>query len=160
MGKRKLYKQVNSKRKMDVVQEFLSTVYIVNDNKVLLTWNKKVNNWIPIGRHIQQNELPCNSVVREAKEESNLDIELVSLNKKSSDNLPQPVSIHLDHISDDHKHINLTYFASVKSGECFKFDDEGKELKWFSKEEIEQDTSLLPNIKEYALKALKHLGSK
>jgi len=144
----------------EVVQEFVSTVYVVDNDKALLTWNRKCSNWVPIGGHIDTNQLPCFSVIREAKEESNLDIELVSLNKKSSDNIAQPVSLHLDHVKEDHKHINLTYFAKVKkeSPECLKIDDEGKELRWFSKEDLEKDNTLLPNVKEYALEALKALG--
>ena len=142
---------------MDIVREFLSTVFVVKDNKVLMTWNKKVNLWVPIGGHIEKNELPCSSVIREAKEESGLDIELISpFDRSKTGNLVQPVHIHLDHIKDDHKHINLIYFASVKAGECLKLDDEGKELRWFSKEELEQ-TELFPNIKEWAIEALNHL---
>jgi len=142
---------------MDIVREFLSTVFVVKDNKVLMTWNKKVNTWIPIGGHIEQNELPCSSVIREAKEESGLDIELISpFDRSKTGNLVQPVHVHLDHIKDDHKHINLIYFATVKSGECFKLDDEGKELRWFSKEDLEK-TELFPNIKEWAIEALSHL---
>ena len=142
---------------MEIIREFLSTVFVVKDNKVLMTWNKKVNNWVPIGGHIEPNELPCSSVIREAKEETGLDIELVSpYDKSTTGNLIQPVHIHLDHIKEDHKHINLIYFGTVKSGECFKIDDEGKELKWFSMEELEK-SELISSIKEWALKALKQL---
>jgi ADP-ribose pyrophosphatase YjhB (NUDIX family) len=143
----------------EIVQEFISTVYVVENNKVLLTWNRKVSNWIPIGGHVDKNQLPCFSVIREAKEESNLDIELISLNKRSSDNIIQPIAVHLDHVKEDHKHINLAYFAKIKQGspECAKIDDEGKELRWFSKEDLEKDSTLLPNVKEYALEALNAL---
>ncbi len=143
---------------MEIVREFLSTVFVVKSRRVLMTWNKKVNNWIPIGGHIEPNELPCASVIREAKEESGLDIELISpFDKSKTANLVQPVHIHLDHIKEDHKHINLIYFGIVKSGECLTLDDEGKELKWFSKEELEKE-DLLPSVKEWAVEALNHLG--
>ncbi|MHA1491304.1 MAG: NUDIX hydrolase [Promethearchaeota archaeon] len=145
---------------MEIVREFLSTVFVVKDGKVLMTWNNKVNNWIPIGGHIEPNELPCSSVIREAKEESGIDIELISpFDKSKSANLVQPVHIHLDHIKEDHKHINLIYFGIVKGGECFKIDDEGKELKWFSKEELEKE-DLLESVKEWAIEALNHLGDR
>jgi ADP-ribose pyrophosphatase YjhB (NUDIX family) len=149
---------------MEVVREFLSTVFIVQQNKVLMTWNKKVNNWIPLGGHIEANELPCTSVIREAKEESGLEIELVdSFTTAKTANLVQPIHIHLDHIKEDHKHINLIYLGIVKSGKCFKLDDEGKELKWFSREELEQEDAknkLIPSVKEWALEALKWLGER
>ena len=71
----------------------------------------------------------------------------------------QPVHVHLDHIKKDHKHIDLIYFGIVKGGECFEIDDEGKELRWFTKEELEQE-DLLPNVKEWAIESLKSLGNK
>lgn len=108
--------------------------------------------------HIEKNELPCNSVIREAKEESGLNIELVDTYKRSkNNNLTQPVNLRIDHIKDDHKHINLAYFAIVKSGELLKQSDEQTPLKWFSKQDLETE-DLLPNVKEWALEALNQLN--
>ena len=141
---------------MEVIREFISTVFVVKDKKVLLTWNKKCNIWIPIGGHIEPNELPCDSVIREAKEESGLDIEIVSLNKAKTANIAQPIQINLDHIKEDHKHINLIYFGIVKGGELLKESDEQTPLKWFSKDDLEKE-ALLPNVKEWAIEALNKL---
>tara|TARA_Y100000310_G_scaffold340082_1_gene434719 strand:+ start:2314 stop:2619 length:306 start_codon:yes stop_codon:yes gene_type:complete len=101
---------------MEVVKEFLSTVFIVNEGKVLLNFNNKCQIWVPPGGHIEKNELPCDAVIREAKEETGLDVGLVSASKSLNANLVQPAHVHLDHIKDDHKHINLMYFAVVKGG--------------------------------------------
>lgn len=145
---------------MTLIREFLSTAFIVKDGKVLMTWNKKVKTWIPVGGHIEPNELPCDSVIREAKEESGLDIELISpYDKSKTGNLVQPVHMHLDHIKNDHEHINLIYFGTVKGGELLKESDENTPLKWFSKEELEKE-NLLPNIKEWAIKAIEEVESK
>ncbi|MCD6229652.1 MAG: NUDIX domain-containing protein [Candidatus Diapherotrites archaeon] len=98
--------------------------------------------------------------MREAKEESGLDIELVSpFDRSNTGNLVQPVHVHLDHIKDDHKHINLIYFGVVKGGTFLKESDEQTPLKWFSKQEIEKE-DLLPSVREWALESLHHLGSK
>lgn len=146
---------------MEIVREFISTVFVVDKGKVLMTWNNKVNNWILIGGHIESNELPCSSVIREAKEESGLDVELISpFDRSDNSNLIQPVNVRLDHVKDDHKHINLCYFAKVKGGKCFKIDDEGKELRWFSKEDLVEKDDLLPNVKEWAVEALNQLGDR
>ncbi|UCG95591.1 MAG: NUDIX domain-containing protein [archaeon] len=145
---------------MEKEREFISTVFVVRKGKVLMTWNKKVKNWIPVGGHIEPNELPCSSVVREAKEESGLEIELVSpLEKSKSANLIQPVHIHLDRVSDSHEHLNLIYLGVVRGGKCLDTDDEGKELMWFSREELERE-NLLPSVKEWAIEALNRLGDK
>lgn len=145
---------------MEITRIFLSTVFVVKDEKVLMTWNNKVNNWIPIGGHIEPNELPCSSVIREAKEESGLDIELISpFDRSKTANLVQPVNVHLDHIKEDLEHINLIYFGIVKGGECFKIDDEGKELRWFAREELEKE-DLLDSVREWAIESVNQLGDK
>lgn len=144
---------------MTIVREFVSTVFIVHKGKVLLNLNKNCNIWVPVGGHIEQNELPCDSVIREAKEETGLDIELICpFDQSKKGNLTQPVNVHLDHVKEDHKHINLIYFAVLKGGEFSDTSDDGQPSKWFSKEEIEK-ADLLPNIKEWALEALKQIGS-
>lgn len=142
---------------MEVIREFISTVFIVDKNKVLLNLNKKCNIWVPVGGHIEKNELPCDSVIREAKEETGLDIQLVSpYDKSNTGNLIQPVHVHLDHIKEDHKHINLIYFAKIGGGEFREKSDDETPSKWFSLEDLEKN-EIVPNIKEWAVEALKHL---
>ena len=142
---------------MEIVREFISTVFIAKDGKVLLTWNKKCSIWVPIGGHIERNELPCDSVIREAKEETGLDIEIFSIKKGKSANIAQPAQINLDHVREDHKHINLMYFATVKGGQQTEKTDDGMELRWFSREDLEKE-NLMPNIKEWALEAIRQIG--
>ena len=144
------------------VREFLSTVYIVKDGKVLLTWNKNVNKFIPVGGHIEENELPCGSVIREAKEESGFDIELIDIGKLKNKNLPQNLDIQLDIIKPNHHHINLSYIGRVIGGEMRGESDEGTALKWFSPAEILGCSDIFENTREKALKAIeiftKYLG--
>ena len=65
---------------------------------------------IPGGRVKDSDSSLEQTCIREAKEESGLDIEVISpFDKSKTANLVQPVHIHLDHIKEDHKHINLIY---------------------------------------------------
>jgi ADP-ribose pyrophosphatase YjhB (NUDIX family) len=138
----------------NLIREFLSTVYIVKDGKVLLTFNSKVNKFIPLGGHIEANELPCDAVIREAKEESGYDIELIDFGDLKIKNLPQNLDIQLDIIKSDHHHINISYVGKIIGGELLSESDEGTELKWFSPEEIINHTGIFDNTKEKALKAI------
>ena len=137
-----------------ITKEFLSTVYIIENEKVLLTWNKKVKKFIPLGGHVDQNELPCECAIREAKEESGYDIKLIDLGNLKIKNLPQNLDIQLDIIKPDHHHINLSYIGKIKSGEMLEKSDEGTELKWFSIEEIINHPEIFDNTREKALKAI------
>ncbi len=142
---------------MTITRDFVSTVFIVRDKKVLLTLNKKVGIWVPVGGHIEENELPCDCVIREAKEESGLDIELFNpfVNKSKHGSLIQPVNLRLDEIRKDHEHINFTYFAKVIGGEFKDISDDGQPSKWFTKEDLEK-TDLNENVRTWALEILNH----
>ncbi len=143
---------------MEITRRFVATVFVVQNGKVLLTWHKKVQNWIPIGGHLEPNELPGDCAIREAKEESGLDVELKSPHTKSAtENLIQPAHIQLDQLKPDLENINFVYFGIVKSGECSKLDEDSKELRWFSKEDLSAD-GFLPRVKSVAIEALDHLG--
>jgi ADP-ribose pyrophosphatase YjhB (NUDIX family) len=138
----------------NITREFLSTVYIVKNGNVLLTFNKKVGKFIPLGGHIEKDELPCESVVREAKEESGFDVELIDSKKFVYQNLAQNLNIQLDVIKPEHHHINISYIGKITGGEQLKESDEGTELIWFSPEDIKNSTEIFDNTKELSLKAI------
>jgi dCTP deaminase len=143
--------------KTKITREFLSTVYVVKDEKVLLTWNKKVNKFIPVGGHIENGELPHECAIREAKEESGFDIEILNAREMIHSNLPQNLDMQVDVIKPDHHHINISFIGKIKSGEMLKESDEQTELKWFSKEEIINHPEIFDNTREKALKAIEFM---
>ena len=55
-----------------------ATVYIVYKNSILLHMHKKDKTWFPLGGYAEANEFPYQAAIREAKEESGLDIKLLS----------------------------------------------------------------------------------
>ena len=58
--------------------DYTVVIYIVFENKVLLVNHKKLRKWLPLGGHIELNEDPEEAAIREAKEESGLDIEIIA----------------------------------------------------------------------------------
>lgn len=134
-------------------REFLSTVYIVRDGKVLLNMNKKLGKFVPLGGHVEENELPNETAIREAKEESGFDIELINPKAVNIRNLPPNFDIGLDIIKPDHHHINISYIGKIISGEQLKKADDDTELKWFTKEEL-ANLETFENIKQSGIKAI------
>src|ERR1700722_18560265 len=57
--------------------DFTVSIYIVFEDKVLLHVHKKLGLWLPPGGHIELDEDPNVAALREAKEETGLDVELV-----------------------------------------------------------------------------------
>ncbi len=54
----------------------MATVYIVNKDKVLLHMHKKFNSLFPVGGHMESHKLPHEAAIREALEESGLNVTL------------------------------------------------------------------------------------
>jgi len=158
LSRRDLHKINNMPEEIKPKREFLSTVYIVRDGKVLLNLNQKINKFVPLGGHIEENELPCESVIREAKEESGFDIELINPRAQDKRNLAQNFDIGLDIIKPGHHHINISYIGRIIGGTQLEKSDDGTELKWFSAEEL-KELDTLENIKNGAIKAIEIINS-
>jgi 8-oxo-dGTP pyrophosphatase MutT (NUDIX family) len=147
--------------------DFTASVFIVYDNKVLLHMHKKLGIWLQPGGHIELDEDPNQAVLREAKEEAGLDIELVGAvperldTKYGSRELipPRFLNRHFFDESRTHEHIDLVYFARSKSGDARPEDGAG-EVRWFTTDELERnELGILPDVCRYALLALKELSS-
>lgn len=146
--------------------DFTASAYIVFDNKVLLHMHKKLGKWLQVGGHIELDEDPNEAVLREAKEEAGLDIELVGepvapKNESTGTRelvLPRFLNRHFFDEARTHEHIDFSYFARAKSGDAK--GEEGGEIRWFTKEEIADPAlDLLPDVRRYALLALEELAS-
>jgi len=130
---------------MKTTRDFVATVFIVHDNKVLLVFHKKLQKWLPPGGHIDENELPEDTAIREAKEETGLDIEIVSEKDEIISNTKQlcrPEFVQLEDIEktedEVHQHIDLFYLAKLKTHEI-KMSKESEDIEWFSLEDLEKE---------------------
>ena len=147
--------------------DYTASVFIVHDNKVLLHMHKKFGIWLQPGGHIELDEDPVQAVMREAKEETGLDIELVGTiperldTKFGSRELIPPRFLNRMFFDETrtHEHIDFVYFARARSGEA-KPEESGGEVRWFTKEELEKNEfGILPDVCRYALLALQELSS-
>jgi len=55
-------------------KHFTATTYIIQDGKVLLIPHSKLGKWLPPGGHVELNETPPECAIREALEETGLEI--------------------------------------------------------------------------------------
>ncbi len=146
--------------------DFTASVYIVHDHKVLLHRHKKLDIWLQPGGHIELDEDPVQAVLREAKEETGLDIDLVGEEPRQfqtpygARNLMTPrfLSRHFFDESKMHEHIDFVYFARSRSADAVT-EEGGRPVRWFSREELDDPShELLPDVKFYAQTALDELG--
>ncbi len=143
--------------------DFTVSIFIVKDRKVLFIFHKQLNRWLPIGGHIELDENPEQAALREAKEESGLDVELVGDMPPLKAEVgfvpllcPAYMDIHL--IKEPHWHIGMVYFARVKSGEVTLNAQEHTDIRWMTEEDLDDPNwELYANLKFYAREALKKL---
>lgn len=142
---------------MEIIKHFTATTYVVHGNKVLLHFHKKLNLWLAVGGHIEDNELPEEAALREILEETGLSATLYDPDKKLgvSDvkELSRPMHILLEDIGETHKHIDLIYYAKSESNVLNPQDGETNNLKWFTASEI-KDLDAPENVKVISLKAI------
>lgn len=138
--------------------------YCFYNNKVLLTHHKKLDKWLPPGGHIHENETPDDALVREFREETDLDITILNKNEVelSGDikrQLAVPFYVNVHNVG-DHDHCCLYYLCKSKNADNLKLNKyELKDYSWFSLEDLEKDfvPADVRNIAKMAFKCYESL---
>jgi 8-oxo-dGTP diphosphatase len=140
---------------------FCSSACIVNGNNktVLFVHHKKLNKWLFVGEHIEENEDPETAVLREVKEETNLDIQLLGERYPREDDFIRPFTLQRNIVKNEHIHIDLFYVALVKNPYDIKINNnELLNYKWFTRAEIlNNNIDTFPEKKKMVLDALDYV---
>jgi 8-oxo-dGTP diphosphatase len=136
---------------MTGVRHLTATGFVVHDDRVLLHWHRKNRLWLPFGGHIEPNEDPVQTVLREVEEECGLRTELLPpLHTFGVTNLPviaPPVLILLEPTTDgmtEHEHIDLIYFCRP-TGPVESVDaHEDRTIRWVARDELQRNEPVPP----------------
>lgn len=144
--------------------DFTVAIFIVHQQKVLLIHHRQLEKWLPIGGHIELDEDPEMAALREAREESGLEIELVGERPPTSEDgtkaLIAPRFLDIHRISDSHRHIGMIYLARVKSGDLTLASAEHFAIRWVSRDEMDElNPPLSGAIRWYCEQALEEITS-
>lgn len=109
---------------------------MVEAGRVLLVHHRKLNHWLPLGGHIELDEEPETAALREAFEESGLEVELLGERPPTTGPgtraLIAPRFMDIHRISEIHEHIGLIYFARPKGGKLTLAPAEHYDIRWCS----------------------------
>jgi 8-oxo-dGTP pyrophosphatase MutT (NUDIX family) len=139
--------------------DFTAAVFIVQNGRVLLVHHRKLNQWLPVGGHIELDEDPEQAAVREAREESGLEIELIGERPPTTGPgtraLIAPRFLDIHRIHDNHEHIGLIYWGKPRSGEVTLAAAEHWDIRWCAPGDLEHlQPPMSAAVKWYALRAL------
>lgn len=143
---------------------FTVSIFIVCKDKVLLHLHKKYGILLPLGGHIEANELPEEACIREAREEAGLEIDLYNadIGSQFSNDFEEsnvkfiirPMHMIYGQADSDHYHIDFNYYATTNSYQVSPLEGESNLIYWYSKEELDQIKNIPRNVIAMANEAL------
>lgn len=145
--------------------DFTVAIFVVHDAKVLIIHHRKLDKWLPLGGHIELEEDPEQAALREAKEESGLDVELLGERPPTTSPgtraLIGPRFLDIHRISDTHEHIGMIYWARTKNpADIQRAEAEHHDIRWCSAADL--DTLRPPMsdaVKWYCRKAIEEISA-
>jgi len=100
--------------------DFTVAIFVVHDGEILLIHHRKLDKWLPLGGHIELDEDPEQAALREAKEESGLEVELLGERPPTTGPGTRPLIaprfLDIHRINDMHEHIGMMYWARPRVG--------------------------------------------
>lgn len=142
--------------------DFTVAIFVVKDRRVLLILHRKLNKWLPLGGHVELDEDPEIAALREAREESGFEVELLGERPPTTEPgtraLIAPRFLDIHRITDTHEHIGMIYWARPKSGSLTLAEEEHHNIGWFTSEELDQLQPPMSNaVKWYCRKAIEEI---
>ncbi len=142
--------------------DFTVSCYVVYAGKVLLVDHTKYGLWLPVGGHIELDEDPEQALLREVKEESGLEVEILGekpeFPAKEVKSLLTPQYMNIHYAVSKHRHMDMVYFARAKTNEAKLAEKEHKEIRWFSRQDLSDPKyNLRTFVRFYAGQALEKI---
>lgn len=143
--------------------DFTVAIFVVHEGKVLLIHHRQLDKWLPLGGHIELDEDPEQAALREAREESGLEVELVGERPPTSGPgvraLIAPKFLDIHRINDTHQHIGLMYWARPRNGTLQLAAREHLDIRWCSPAEMENLVPVIdPPVRWYCEQAIQGLS--
>ena len=143
--------------------DFTVAIFIVHHGKILVIHHRKLNKWLPVGGHVELDEDPEQAALREAREESGFEVELLGERPPTTGNgtraLIAPRFLDIHHITDAHEHIGMIYWARPKGGQLTLAEQEHHDIQWCSAEALDTlQPAMSDAVKWYCRKAIEEVS--
>jgi 8-oxo-dGTP pyrophosphatase MutT (NUDIX family) len=139
---------------METTRHFTATVYVVHDGATALHKHAKLDMWLPPGGHIDRDELPHETAVREVEEEIGMEPALIAsvadIETAVAHSIPQPqqfllfdVDVYEGEVA--HQHIDFVYYGSVDHRDIIPQAGEAPadDWEWFTSADLRENRERL-----------------
>jgi 8-oxo-dGTP pyrophosphatase MutT (NUDIX family) len=143
--------------------DFTVAIFVVEKGRILLIHHRNLDKWLPLGGHIELDEDPEAAALREAHEESGLEVELIGERPPTTSPgtraLIAPRFLDIHRINDTHEHIGLIYWARPRNGSLKLSATEHHDIRWCSSTELDAlQPPMSDAVKWYCRKAIEEIG--
>lgn len=130
-------------------RHFTVTGFVVDGDRTLLHWHRKLGLWLPPGGHVDRDEDPVQAVLREVLEETGIVGEIVPHRPPFAyanvQQLETPISMIVADVVEEagtHQHIDMCYVVRPKPGADRGEPEEDHGFRWVSEAELRRNDSL------------------
>jgi 8-oxo-dGTP pyrophosphatase MutT (NUDIX family) len=156
-----------------MVRHMTVSGFVVHDGHVALHWHRKIGKWLPAGGHIEEGEDPVEAVLREVREEFDIDAAILPTAQRvdyqggGPSQIETPVAILEYEPEPGHFHIDLVYFLRALSGYPGLSHDPDNPIHWLDAADLATgvwsqasvERTLAPDVQALALEALQHAAT-
>lgn len=120
-------------------REFCASIFVIdpNNKKILLVKHKEFKKWVQPGGHLEYNETPEETAVREVYEETGIKVKILGDRFPREDDFIRPLGIQCNR-KDGYMQIDVLYYGvPIGNIDPVVDDEETIAAKWFSREELD-----------------------
>jgi len=147
--------------KNSLEKHFTASALIIDKNKVLLVNHKKLGVWLYPGGHIEANETPEQAVIREVKEETGLNVEIIGKKDEKLADQKNGISVlynpyvMLCELVGNHYHNDIIFCCRIIGGKnkYIHNPSEADGIGFFGKKDL-KNIKLFPNFRKLLEKVL------
>lgn len=138
-------------------KDYCASAFVINpiNKKILLVYHNEFERWVQPGGHIEKNETPEETALREVWEETGVKIRLLGERFPREQDFIRPLGIQKNRTISGKIHIDIIYPAvPINEVDHIDSDNDIQKIGWFTRNELER-IKVFPDIKitmDYILK--------
>ena len=139
-----------------MARHFCASAFVINPKtkKLLLVKHSDFDKWVQPGGHMEEDETPEETAIREVYEETGVRIRLLGKHFPREDDMIRPLGIQCNRKENGDRMFDIIYAAIPNLDNPPIINEESTDVGWFNRQELER-MSVFPDIRitmDYILK--------